>query len=405
MRRRNKVLLVLAGLLLLSQAPFVYRRYRLGRLRAAIDRVNAEHAHAPADGYSEYRGVAHVHSMLGGHSTGGFEELVRAAKENGLHFVVMTEHPSPYVNTAEATLKGFQQGVLFVNGSEIVAAGGERLLILPGIAPPREATHAEAQSLVEQAHADGRLAFVAYPERVRDWRLTGVDGVEIYNLFTNAKEINYALLFFDGLWSYWSYPELLFSTFYERPSGNLKLWDEINAQGAGRVVALAGSDAHSNVGLGLEQQTGKSVFRIKLDPYERSFRVVRNHVLLDKGQALDADSLLSALRQGHSFVSFDLFGDATGFRLTAESTAEKRIMGDEIALPSEGGVRLAVSVPVRSRVLFLRDGQAVHEERGVERVELMVEQKGAYRVEVYLDRLPAPADEKPWIISNPVYVR
>src|SRR5688572_19252202 len=137
MKRWKKIALVLVVVLLASQAPFAYRRYRLGRLGAAVDALNAGREALPSDeSFDEYAGVFHVHSSLGGHSTGRLEEIVRAARDERLAFVVMTEHPSPLLNTAEATLRGVHEGVLFLNGSELVASDGGRLFVVPGFAPP-----------------------------------------------------------------------------------------------------------------------------------------------------------------------------------------------------------------------------------------------------------------------------
>lgn len=407
MRRRKKVALVLLCLLLVAQLPFAYRRYRIGRLAATIEMLNAERAAPrPDDPHEDHAGVFHVHSSLGGHSDGTFSEIIGGAKANRLAFVVMTEHPSASVNTAEATLKGTHDGVLFVNGSELVAATGERLFVVPGFGGPAPAAEApDLQTLVNRARAEGRLSFVAYPGQVRDWSVSGFDGVEVYNLYTNTKEINYALLAGDALWSYWGYPELLFSTFYRRPDAELKRWDEVNASSvARRAVAVAGNDSHSNVGFGFGGENGEESFGVKLDPYERSFRVVRNRVLLERGRALGTETLLDALRRGHSYIAFDLFCDAGGFRFEADNGVERKIMGDEIALAG-GRVRLAARVPVRSRIVFFRDGQVVHEEREAAGKELEVERPGAYRVEVYLERLGGRAGSQPWIISNPIYVR
>lgn len=405
MRRWKKIALALLLLLLLSQAPFVYRRYRLGRLRATIDALNSQRATTATidDGLAEYKGVFHVHSSLGGHSTGTLEEIVRAARANNLHFVVMTEHPSAHTNTSEATLKGLHDSVLFINGSEIATPDGTRLFILPGV--EASAANTSAPDLITKAKESGRLAFVAYPEEARDLAALGTaDGLEVYNLYTNSKRISYARLFFDCLWSCGPYPDLLFSTFYERPADNLKRWDASNAANGRRWVALGGNDAHANVGLALREQTGEPVFEIKLDPYERSFQVVRNHVLLDKSQTLDATSLLDALHRGRSFIAFDLFGDATGFRFAAATNAERRVMGDEIALAPEG-VRLTVNVPVEARVRFFRDGELIHEEGGVTKKELTVDRRGVYRVEVSLAQLEGFIGDRPWIISNAIYVR
>ncbi|MET0650470.1 MAG: hypothetical protein ABW208_28000 [Pyrinomonadaceae bacterium] len=404
MKRWKKIALVLFALFALSQVPFAYRRYRLGRLGAAVDALNAGREAAAADErFDEYAGVFHVHSSLGGHSTGTPEEIVRAARKESLSFVVMTEHPSPLLNTAEATLRGMHEGVLFVGGSELVASDGGRLFVMPGVAA--HAQNPPLQELVTRAKSEGRLAVVGYPEQVSDWRLNGYDGVEVYNLYTNAKQINYATMLFDGLWSYWGRPELLFARFYERPDANLRRWDELNASGARRVYALAGNDAHANVGLSFRQQTGEEVFGVKLDPYERSFRLVRNHVLLEKGTPLDADSLLSALRAGRSFVAFDVFGDPSGFRLTADNGAERRTLGEEIQLPAGGAVRLTARSPVKCRTVFFRDGQPVSEVSDSATAELTADRKGVYRVEVYLERLDGLLAGKPWIISNPIFVR
>src|SRR5438105_11096305 len=134
MKRWKKIALVLFCLLLLSQAPFVYRRYRLRRLSAAIAEVNASRAPAlPGDPFDDYAGVFHVHSSLGGHSTGTLDEIVRAAKADRLAFVLMTEHPAALVNTSAATLSGMHEGVLFLPGSELAASDGGRLFAVPGV--------------------------------------------------------------------------------------------------------------------------------------------------------------------------------------------------------------------------------------------------------------------------------
>jgi hypothetical protein len=403
-RRRKKIALVALGLLVVSQAPFAWRRYRLGQLADAVAAVNASRVSATTDdAFDEYAGVFHVHSSLGGHSPGRLEDVVRAAKSERLAFVVMTEHPSPLVDTAAATLRGTHEGVLFVGGSELAASNGGRLFAAPGLMQP--ADNAPLQELVERAKAEGRLAVVGYPGEVADLSLTGYDAVEVYNLYTNSKSINYATLLFDGLWSYKSHPALLFARFYERPSDALKKWDGVNASGARRAYAVAGNDAHANVGFSFGGQTGDKLFDIKLDPYERSFRVVRNHVLIEKGSALDETSLLKALRAGRSFFAFDIFGDSTGFRFTAGNGADTRFMGDEIRLPEAGSVKLYAHSPVKCRTVFFRDGQAVGEVKDSERAELTVESAGVYRVEVYLDQLGPLLEGKPWIVSNPIFVR
>ena len=404
MKRWKKLLLLLFVLILVSQIPFAYGRYKLDRLHAAIVSLQSQRQ-TPAGGGAlvEYQGVVHVHSFLGGHSTGTFQDIIAAAKSNRLNFVVMTEHPSSDFSTAELTLKGEHAGVLFINGNEVRTASGDRLLLLPGDSQAGIDNQWSTQEVLTRRTSGA--AFVAYPEEFKSWEATGYRGIEIYNVYTNARRINPLLMFFHSVWSYRSYPDLLFATFYERPSENLKRWDEAIVRRNEKLVAIAGNDAHANIGMSLSDSSGKTLFGLQLDPYERSFRLVRMHVLLDSlpNQQLNEDALLAALSAGHCFIGYDLFGDTSGFRFNAQDGNEKRIMGDEITL--DDAVRLTVSVPVPGRIVLLKDGAAIKNDQGVSAMEFVTKERGSYRVEVYLPQLPKPVSDQPWIISNPIYIR
>jgi hypothetical protein len=404
MKRWKKILLIALGLFLLFQIPFIYRRVRLGNLASAIRQVNAERlVDKEASAYTDYKGVIHVHSSLGGHSDGSFTDIIEAAQRNNLSFVVMTEHTSPLMDTSGMTLRGIHAGVLFVNGNEVSTASHDRLLLVPGSAEAATANTTGTQQVLSQQKTQGSLSFIAYPHEFRSWDVTAYEGMEVYNLYTNTKKINYFVTFFDWLWSYWSYPDLMFARFYERPADELKKWDELTAAKNRKIVAIAGNDAHANVGFRLADYAGNRVIGVHLDPYERTFSIVRNHVLIEKEKPLTEETLLASLASGHCYIAFDIFGDATGFSFTADNNQERRIMGDEIALL--GGVRLIVTTPVRSRVLLIKDGQVIRDEDGDARKEFPVSERGVYRVEIYLTQLGSLVKDKPWIISNPIYVR
>jgi hypothetical protein len=405
MKRRQKLLLLLLVVVLLSQIPFAYRRYRLGRLNAAIQSVNSQLIAAQDNtGFIEYKGVVHVHSFLGGHSRGNFEEIIAAAKSNQLNFVVMTEHTSENFDTAAMTLNGDHGGVLFINGNETTLANGDRYLLVPGV----QTTHRDSNFIsVEDIARSGRgregLTFVAYPQEYRGWASSFYDGVEVYNVYTNAQQINPLVMFFDALWSYRSYPDLLFANFYSRPGENLRKWDEAITATGRRLTAIAGNDSHANVGISLNDASGRPLLGFKLDPYERSFRLVRVHAFISRDKPLSSESLLEALSKGHCFIGFDLFGDTSGFSFTASNGTENKIQGDEITFQNEA--RLTVNAPVTSRVVLLKDGKTIQDDAGIKRKDYVVTERGSYRVEVYLPQLPKPAAEQPWIISNPIYVK
>lgn len=399
MTRRRKFLLFLLVIILISQAPFAYRRFRLKRLRNAIQQLATERVtNERRNDYVDYAGAIHVHSSLGGHSTGTFSELIAAAKANNLAFVIMTEHPETDLDTAAMTLNGVHAGVLFVNGSEVSTADGDRLLLIPGPANANE--RHTTKEFTDQQHSQSGLTFAAYPSESQSWESSSVDGVEVYNLFTNAKQINRVVTFFDGLWSYRSYADLMFANFFARPGEGLQRWDTTNSATHRKLVAIAGNDAHSNVGFGLSDATGKRIAGVKLDPYERSFRVVRTHVLIRNDKPLSRESLLEAISLGHCYVSFDILSDATGFDLRLSQS--DRIMGDEASFAA--GQQLAIVSPLPARFTLFSNGVQVAQAAG-SMVNFPISAPGVYRVEVYLDSLPAPAAGKPWIISNPIYVR
>lgn len=364
--------IVVLLLLLFSQVPFVYRRYKLRRLSHSIQQLKSQRTTLERNGFAEYKGVIHVHSFLGGHSEGTFSEIIAAAQTNQLQFVIMTEHTEKDFDTAAMTLNGMHGGVLFINGNEVSAENGDRTLVLPG-----------------------DVSLIAYPEEFKNWDTAGIDGVEVYNVYTNSKRINKVVAFFDALWSKRSYPELMFALYFQRPEESLRKWDQ--ALTRSRLTAVGGNDAHANIGVSLRDSSGNTLLGVKLDPYAVSFRLVRLHVLIEQGKAFDSATVMEALRAGHCYIGFDFLGDATGFSFEAENAGERKIQGDEI--PLSEGTKLRVQSPVPGRMVVFKDGAVRSDESGIAVKELPITEKGVYRVEIYL------FGQAPWIISNPIYVK
>jgi hypothetical protein len=378
MHSKKRLIAILLLLLLVSQIPFAYRRYKLRRLNAAVQQLNSERITHERHGFTEHVGVVHVHSFLGGHSAGTFQEIISAAQANRLQFVIMTEHTEKDFDTAAMTLQGVHGGVLFINGNEVSAGNGDRTLVLPE-----------------------EISIAAYPEEFKGWDTPGLDGVEVYNVFTNSRQINPVVAFFDVVWSRRAYPDLIFANYFQRPDESLKKWDQ--ALTRTKLTAVGGNDAHANIGVNLKDSSGKTLLGVQLDPYETSFRLVRLHALIEQNRPLDGPSLLAAVRAGHVFIGFDFLGDSSGFSFEAENGGERKIQGDEITL--QQGTRLRVRTPVSSRVVVLKDGAVFLDESGINAKELAITQRGVYRVEVYLPQLGPLVAQKPWIISNPIYVR
>ena len=100
-------------------------------------------------------------------------------------------------------------------------------------------------------------------------------------------------------------------------------------------------------------------------------------------------------------MSFPIYGDTRGFSFSVAG-GEQKIMGDEVEFAT--GLSLKATAPLAGHFELYKDGKAIDQKFGTT-ADFAISLPGVYRVEVYLESLPAPATGEPWIISNPIYVR
>jgi hypothetical protein len=147
------------------------------------------------------------------------------------------------------------------------------------------------------------------------------------------------------------------------------------------------------------RKPGDVLAKVDFDPYYRSFRNVSTHVLAPK---LDEPSIRAALHAGRAYVAHDWMCDATGFRFEARDSRGKRlaIVGEEVKLSE--GMKLVAALPLPAYVRLLRHGEEVAKSDGKAECEFAVNETGVYRVEAWLK---LDGEPRPWIFSNPIYVR
>jgi hypothetical protein len=125
--------------------------------------------------------------------------------------------------------------------------------------------------------------------------------------------------------------------------------------------------------------------------YKRSFQQLHTHVLCERAptRELEHDRTLvyDALREGRCYIANDQVADARGFALSH--------MGEELTF--EPGLELHVRTPQAADIRLLRDGEIVATTHSNE-LHHPIEGQGVHRVEVMLEK-------RPWIYSNPVYIR
>ena len=105
------------------------------------------------------------------------------------------------------------------------------------------------------------------------------------------------------------------------------------------------------------------------------------------------------MRAGRAYVAFDWLGDPSGFVFQAKRGDERFPLGSQIVDPA--GLRLEAAAPLPGAVKLIRNGQVIHEEQG-RSLAFDLTEPGVYRVEVWLN---VADEQRPWILSNPIYVR
>jgi len=345
---------------------------------------------------------SHLHT-LNSDGTGSHKDIALAAMRAGLDAVVITDH-NVLVNGPAGYYKEGDRRVLLIVGEEIhdQARVPQKDHLLVFGAGREMATYAyDPQILIDAVNRAGGLAFIAHPVNPAvpsqnqtdiswvDWNVQGFTGIELWDFFSDFREQIKSLL--HGIY-YAYFPNRIVRG--PLPAA-LRRWDELLSAGK-KVVAIGGSDAHAyKMHLGPLKRT---VF-----PYEYHFRVINNHILLPRLLGSDALSdtslVLEALRQGHSFIGYDLPASTRGFSFTAHGMQKVALMGDEI--DSKGGVTIKIRLPRRTDCTLLKDGKPLRTWHNRDLCTYNTTEPGVYRLEVDIHYL---GKRRGWIYSNPVYV-
>jgi hypothetical protein len=139
-------------------------------------------------------------------------------------------------------------------------------------------------------------------------------------------------------------------------------------------------------------------------PFDFAFRTIRTHVVLENPLTKDAKAderlILSALRQGQSYISMDLWNDPAGFSFTIYDEKNKALPGGEIT--RQGQAILEAKLPGPGRLRLVRDGRVVKSEAKRTALQWDVDLPGVYRIEALQH---AAGAWRPWIYSNPIWVK
>jgi hypothetical protein len=144
------------------------------------------------------------------------------------------------------------------------------------------------------------------------------------------------------------------------------------------------------------KKPGDRILDLDLDPYPRSFHHVSTHLLMP---TVDEENVWRALATGRAYVAFDWLADPTGFVYQAAAGDKNWPIGSEV--PWQAGLHLRAEAPLQGRIKLVRNGEVVADEQSAA-LDFEVKEPGVYRVEVWLSLV---GEDRPWILSNPIYIR
>ena len=436
--------LALVGGSLPSQTNAPIRKY------SAVERMQTAHlkaAHAdalrlqqqrqvppPLAGLHDYRCILHAHAEDSAHTGGTRPEMLVDARKADVQAILLTDHFRPPRDFIRQSWHGFHEGVLFIPGAE--ARG---FLVYP-VSSIMDRMGAPRPEFIASVTASNGLIFLSHVEERLDHPMDGLTGMEIYNRHIDAKNdmaglVALALKLLDpaGIAELQEnlrlYPDEMLAAQVTYLQDYITKWDaETQTR---RLTGVAANDCHHNMvmvvkmvdentvrfGTSVDKdedlrkatagsypgirklteghQPGDILVRADFDPYYRSFRNVTTHVLAPE---LTESAIRAALQQGHAFVCHDWMCDGTRFSFCVSPPAQA-LMGDEVK--SAEGQKLRARFPIACHIRLLRNGKVIADIES-DQLDYAISVPGVYRVEGWLK---LDGEDRPWIYSNPIYVR
>lgn len=325
--------------------------------------------------YQDFRAIIHAHAEDADHTKGTRLELLAAARKTGVQVVLMTDHRGP----KPESWRGQREGVLFIAGSET----GKGTLWFPEF-------DGEGRPI-----ANSGLHFLSHVEERYDATTDGLAGMEICNRHTDAildrrlEEHLAAAAADTNRWpavveDFRRFPDEFFGAGTDYRPEILAKWDRETQRRP--FTGIAANDAHQNV----------IIRGVTFDPYEVSFRNLTTHIL---ARELTEALIREALTNGQVHVAHDWLCDPTGFMFGAVNNLGVFNMGDPAVML--GRTRLMAVTPLPARLRLWHKGTVVSETHGTN-LTFEARETGPYRVEAWLT---VAGEERPWIYSNPVYLR
>ena len=371
-----------------------------------------------------YRGVMHVHSYLSHDSRGTLDDLIPAAKKDGIDFIFLTDHPHGDIDTLPKGYRGFHDGVLIEPGTE-----KQGFCTWP-LGPAIINWNSNKDSIAKKIVSNGGMVLYAHTEEPHNWINPDYQGMEIYNFHTDTKDQSPIPILLDVLVNGSKYRHWALRQFFNPQTPILAHWDSLNNKR--KIVGFSAIDAHENQNLrarylsdGRIQWVGNNahnidtmkvtfwnkwlfsapdksgwVFKLLVDTYETGFNYVTNYVMAD---SLSTSSLSKNMKLGHLFIAFKSLGDAKGFQFYGSNNKDSimGIVGDSIKIDQVKNLTAFSPLPGLFKLIHNGKTVSTSSEKAYEFTFSNTIEKGTYRIEMDLN---LQGKLIPWIYTNPIYI-
>lgn len=341
------------------------------------------------------RSCIHLHTFISDGS-GSTQEIVEAARSEGLDCVVVSDH-----NTLGHNINDKAGDLLVLTGVEVTPRYSERItergeikgasinghILAMGLKQVINNEDRSSQEVIDLIAESGGMSFIAHPDEPghhwTDWDVIGFTGMEIWT-YKAAWKLGSAAA--PSKTYAWRNPDSVIAGPNERV---LQTWDKLGRER--RVVGIGCADNHAY--LSMIEGVPRAVF-----PWNIGLSGILSYVLVEaEAYARDPTAaFLSAIRGGRVIIAHDGLAPAKGFSVRADhpQTGESHAPGDYIEV--HDGLCIDVSSPKVAVIRILKNGEVFHEEEA-QHCRVNISGEGVWRVEAWLAG-------RPWVFANPFYI-
>ncbi|AZZ38165.1 hypothetical protein CIK05_15605 [Bdellovibrio sp. qaytius] len=389
----NRIFLILASLLL----SFVVYGFYISQFEFRIIPITKKTEGQAAFLY-DYKIAFDVYSNLSSGS-GNVLTIAEEAKKSHLNFVLISDTNSYY----DLDTDKYLSDVGILSGAKV--SDDKRFFIY--YSPTQKAFFNKTSK--DFAKDEDALIIESHPINT-PYELTQLtenkfDGLEVLN-FKSIAQKSWRESRLSTMWSLLYYPfnpRLALTRLYKEPSAEIAVFDQLSQ--LKKVNFFVGAEA-----------TARAIpfadWLVKFPSYEMSFNIASQHIFLTSELtgdiSNDAHKVLTALKNGHSYVAFDALGDPAGFEVYMTENRKKFFTGDDIAFTKN--LRLYYKLPAEPipfyEVVLFKNGQRIDHLNTFEGL-FAIESPGVYRIQVRLSpTFPLPDATKwiTWVYTNNFYV-